>query len=546
MNGQNHRFITAPKTRPATQPYAASTARSTRPEARGSSAAPSPTQPAAIIWNGSHGPTPPVSKAPVTMASAPRTKPKPRPSTRPARMRRKNIGSSPAVPALRTRSAPPMAARTPSTAMVLASRPPAATSASDTSASSPAAARTATARRGRGPGRPRGWRGTASRRRPPRRRVTRASAIDRLPSGPQRVHPRRQRPRPGQRPAHDAGSRAAATSATVSQGSGCSDLGDLRRERRGAGEHLAGGPSATTSPSARTTTRSATSAASSTSWVARTTVCAGGGQLAQDPHQPLLGRVVQAAGRLVEQQQAGGSGQDDGQREGEPLPLGQVARVQVLARPARPAGRAARGSCRSRPRSRRRRPGTRRPPTRRTAARPGSCGTSPTSRTSSAGGRSPGTRPATCTWPEDGRSDPASVASRVDLPAPLRPISAVTLAADQVEVDAAQGGDRSASHDELPHARRHVAGGSSGRGWQDAGGERRPQPDGAAAGVPHRQRQRGPAGGPAQPDDRGGDRGGAHRLGRVEQRRRAAVAGRAPPGRRGGRRARAGARPARP
>ena len=78
---------------------------------------------------------------------------------------------------------------------------------------------------------------------------------------------------------------------------------------------------------------------------------------------------------------------------------------------------------------------------------------------------------ATRTRPADGRSEPDERGqSRVDLPAPLRPISAVTLAAGQVEVDAAQGGDRGRVARRAGRTRADdVAGaGSRGRGWRDA------------------------------------------------------------------------------
>ena len=48
-----------------------------------------PTQAAHIIWNGSHGPTPAVSRAEANSDVTPSTKPKPAPNTRPARISRK-------------------------------------------------------------------------------------------------------------------------------------------------------------------------------------------------------------------------------------------------------------------------------------------------------------------------------------------------------------------------------------------------------------------------------------------------------------------------
>lgn len=52
-----------------------------------------------------------------------------------------------------------------------------------------------------------------------------------------------------------------------------------------------------------------------------------GDQVAQDVDQPGLGRVVQAAGRLVQQDQRRAGGQDDRQGEREALALGEVAGV---------------------------------------------------------------------------------------------------------------------------------------------------------------------------------------------------------------------------
>ena len=57
-----------------------------------------------------------------------------------------------------------------------------------------------------------------------------------------------------------------------------------------------------------------------------------------------LAGVVEAAGRLVEQQQAGPVDQHQRQGERQPLALGEVARVRVVRRRRARAGRAARGS----------------------------------------------------------------------------------------------------------------------------------------------------------------------------------------------------------
>ena len=85
--------------------------------------------PPASIWNGSHGPTPPVIRADAKNATAPRTKPNPRPKTRAARMRRNHSGSNPLMPGLGTRSAAKQAARIPSNATALASIAPSESSA---------------------------------------------------------------------------------------------------------------------------------------------------------------------------------------------------------------------------------------------------------------------------------------------------------------------------------------------------------------------------------------------------------------------------------
>lgn len=55
-----------------------------------------------------------------------------------------------------------------------------------------------------------------------------------------------------------------------------------------------------------------------------------GGQPAQHAEQTGLRRVVQTAGRLVEEEKGRLGGQDDGQGEGEALALGEVAGVDVV------------------------------------------------------------------------------------------------------------------------------------------------------------------------------------------------------------------------
>src|SRR5699024_11355053 len=87
-NGQNDRLSSTPNATELTAPYVASRASSpTRdprvsrvPTRRGRSPAPRPTQPAASIWNGSHGPTPPVSSAEENSVLTPSRNPNPGPN----------------------------------------------------------------------------------------------------------------------------------------------------------------------------------------------------------------------------------------------------------------------------------------------------------------------------------------------------------------------------------------------------------------------------------------------------------------------------------
>ena len=55
-----------------------------------------------------------------------------------------------------------------------------------------------------------------------------------------------------------------------------------------------------------------------------------GGQAPQDGGEPGLGRVVEAPGGFVEEDEGRGRGQDDGQGQGQPLTLGQVAGMGVI------------------------------------------------------------------------------------------------------------------------------------------------------------------------------------------------------------------------
>src|SRR5690606_25149225 len=135
--GQNHMLSRNPYASADTAPYAASSSSSTRPRTRGRSPPPSPIQPAPSIWNGSHGPMPPVSSAEANIVVLPSTNPNPGPCTRPASTSRKNIGSTPPTPAPSGRSAAPIAESKPRFACALVSIPPLDSSAS-TTASRPA------------------------------------------------------------------------------------------------------------------------------------------------------------------------------------------------------------------------------------------------------------------------------------------------------------------------------------------------------------------------------------------------------------------------
>ena len=103
--GQNHRFITRPYSTPATSEYAAS-CQLTSPADRGSRPARQPTHAQANIWNGIHGPTPPLIIAPPS-SDSPQHEPEPgseRP-TPPAPAGRTQA-SSPAVPGPSARNQP--------------------------------------------------------------------------------------------------------------------------------------------------------------------------------------------------------------------------------------------------------------------------------------------------------------------------------------------------------------------------------------------------------------------------------------------------------
>ncbi len=272
-------------------------------------------QPIDSIWNGIQGPTPPVSSADANIVTEPRTKPKPGPSTLPLSTIRKNMGSRPAVPAPSGRSAAPTAARTPSMATALASMPLSAIVATTTATSSGsraansqgASAEWASPEPGVGEQRP--AEGDHADRTHQREREDGTGAeahrtvlvvIAALPG-----------PRPE----------------TVSQGWGARILATCGAKAGDETTTSAVGPSATISPSARITTRWASSAASSTSCVASTMRVPLARRDLEHADEPGLRRVVQPAGRLVEEQQRRPAGEHDGQREREPLSLGEIARM---------------------------------------------------------------------------------------------------------------------------------------------------------------------------------------------------------------------------
>ena len=208
------------------------------------------------------------------------------------------------------------------------------------------------------------------------------------------------------------------------------DLGDLRGERRRLGDHRRrAGPAETTSPSASTTTSSATWATNSTSWVATRTAWPVVGEVAHDARRAAPWRRSRARGSARRAAAPRGpGGEHDGQRQREPLALGEVARVVAPGRcPAR-AGRAGPGRSRARGAAGRR-PRT---PRRRSRGRAGR------RRSAAPARRAPGGRAASRlgrvgAGHRDRRRErrlpaPCSAQSSVDLPEPLRPISAVTVA----------------------------------------------------------------------------------------------------------------------
>ena len=91
--GQNQKFMIAPKPKPQSQPKAPRARTSARGVqrrvARPSSPADAPNQARVSIWNGSHGPMPPVMTAETAIALSPRSIPKRGPNAAPARIAKK-------------------------------------------------------------------------------------------------------------------------------------------------------------------------------------------------------------------------------------------------------------------------------------------------------------------------------------------------------------------------------------------------------------------------------------------------------------------------
>ncbi|HVF54174.1 MAG TPA: hypothetical protein VNC78_11315 [Actinomycetota bacterium] len=90
---------------------------------RGISPAPSPTQPIATIWNGTHGPSPPTKKADAAVPSAPSENPNAGPNEFPASRTTMNIAENPPTNPGR-RNATIAAARVPSNAIAFGPMPP--------------------------------------------------------------------------------------------------------------------------------------------------------------------------------------------------------------------------------------------------------------------------------------------------------------------------------------------------------------------------------------------------------------------------------------
>ena len=146
---------------------------------------------------------------------------------------------------------------------------------------------------------------------------------------------------------------------------------------------------------------------------------------AQDRYQAGLGRVVEAAGRLVEEEQWRAGGQDDGQGEGEALALRQVAGVGGVRDPGQQFGDQGAAGARFRVRVavRGRALGGHRVRVQQVARLlryEAHAAYEFTGRRAGAG-----TAPPTRTEPDAGSTSPTSALSRVDFPAPLRPMRAM-------------------------------------------------------------------------------------------------------------------------
>ena len=322
------------------------------------------------------------------------------------------------MPAPSGRRAAPMAASTPSMATALTSMPPSLISAS-TTASSSGRTRAKTSGASVPCARPESGE-TSSGQQKATSPATDTSAI----AAKERGRSRRARVR-ALTPAPP--SRASRTSSTVSHGPGAVTFDTWGAKAGDDTTTSVVGPSATTSPAAMTTTRSELSATNSTSCVDTTTERPRAARPRSTRAQRGLGRGVEAAGRLVEQQHRRVGGQLHGEHQRQLLPLGQVARVLVASGCRGPPPRAGPRRCRRARRSRGRPGRTRRRRCRGRAGRPRSAAPGrPANDVLPQPGCSarPEARPARCRTVR--RPLPWRAHSREDLPQPLRPITAVT------------------------------------------------------------------------------------------------------------------------
>ena len=308
----------------------------------------------------------------------------------------------------------------------------------------------------------------------------------------------------------------AATSSTRSQPA-AEDLGDLRGERGRLGR-----PPRRRARRRRPRPRRARpprrrpAAANSTSWVATSTACPSSASAAQDRGQPGLGGVVEPAGRLVEQQHRRRA--DEHQRRA-PAPAAgpRTGRAGGRRRGCRaPAGRGACGIPRAAVGGRallgdgleveqvggglRHQPDEVAPARRRQRGR---------------------VRPADVDASRPGAGAlPCSAQSSVDLPGPV----AAHQRGDPAR-RARRDGRRPRSATVAPwttvSASRHRATGSSCSGARRrSAAQPRSSPRARRRASRTRQRQRRPAGGPAELDDRGYDGRGGEHLGRARRRAR--------------------------